>query len=181
MQKDTIVQFIGYITALEPDAFAASWDAIAGRHIGQQAQSLLQQSGAKARYKYLSLHQGTSDSFPIGLASKKRSDGVAEHAVKLVSFGGYTAQASVGGKENKNGAKVMAFVGHEENDLDFYHQTGLHQSVTVYEAYYESCAYSHVLEYIVAPANSAALVQHLKNRHGNEVAAYIDCPIPVVL
>jgi hypothetical protein len=182
MKKDTIVQFVGYITALDADAFAASWAQFAGPYTRHNIKTTLQQqAGTKARYKYISQHLAElSSEGPEAFVGKKRSDHLPVHTVKPVPVGGYIPQEATG-KSNKKGVKVVAFVGHEENDFEFYRQSGLHLSVTVYQAYYQSCTYACVFEYTVDPSNCEALVRYLKARPGNEVAAYIDCPVPAIL
>jgi hypothetical protein len=182
MKKDTLVQLIGFITTLEQDDFTANWELFAGRFIRHDVKTSLQRNaGPKARYKYISWHQWAQDDLQPAFAKKKRSESFPEHMVKLVEFGSYMAEQPNISTGHKGLTKVLAFVGEEGNDVDFYTQAGLQQSVNVYQAYYQSCTYASVYEYWVEPKNCEALIQHLKTKHGNEVAAYVDCPVPAVL
>jgi hypothetical protein len=181
MKKDSLVQFIGFITALEQDDFTANWELFAGRFIRSDVKTTLQRNASpKARYKYISWHEGVQEDLPA-FTKKKRSENFPEHMVKLVEFGSYVADGPHQPKAPKGLNRVFAFVGEESNDAEFYTQPGLQQSVNVYQAYYQSCTYASVYEYWVTAENCDALVQHLKTRHGNEVASYVDCPVPVAL
>lgn len=181
MKKDSLVQFIGFITNLEQDDFTANWELFAGRFIRSDVKTTLQRNASpKARYKYISWHEGIQEDMPA-FAKKKRSESFPEHMVKLVEFGSYVADQPHQHKAQNGLSRVFAFVGEESNDADFYTQTGLQQFVNVYQAYYQSCTYASVYEYWVSAENRDALVQHLKTRHGNEVAAYVDCPVPIAL
>jgi hypothetical protein len=184
MKKDTIVQFVGFITTLEFDDFITRWDSFAKRFTKKNVKTtILELAGSKSRYKYLSQHQWPQEDFQPAFMEKKRSESFPEHTVKSVQFGGYNlfAQTSNGKAAGKGLVKVMAFISQNENDIDFYRNLDGFSSLTIYQAYYESCTYGYVIEYLAEEKNAAALVEQLKTRHGNEVAAYKDCPVPVAV
>jgi hypothetical protein len=184
MKKDIIVQFVGFITTLEFDDFITRWDSFAKRFTKKNVKTtILELNGAKSRYKYLSQHQWPQEDFQPAFMEKKRSESFPEHTVKSVQFGGYSlfAQTGSGKATDKGLVKVMAFISQNENDVDFYKNLDAVRSLTIYQAYYESCSYSYVMEYLAEEAGAPALIEQLKARHGNEVAAYKDCPVPVAV
>lgn len=180
MEKDSLVQFVGFITALEQKNFTANWELFAGRFIRSDVKTTLQQNiHPKSRYKYIAWHEGAQQHLQPAFAKQKRSENFPEHMVKLVDFGSYEAAQPHQHKGQKGLCRVVAFVNEESNDADFYTQAGLQQFVNVYQAYYQSCTFASVYEYWVAPEQCNSFIQHLKTRQGNEVVSCVDCPIPV--
>jgi hypothetical protein len=181
MKKDTIVQFVGFITTLEFDDFIARWELFAKRFMKNNVKTtILEQSATKPRFKYISQHQWAQDDFQPSFMEKKRSESFPEHTVKSVQFGGYSllAQAAAGKAAAKGLVKIMAFISQSENDIEFYRNLEGVSNITIYQAYYESCTYGYVIEYLAEEKNAAKLVEQLKARHGNEAAVYKDCPVP---
>lgn len=183
MKKDTIVQFVGFITTLEFEDFMAKWEFFAKRFMKNNVKTtILEQSAPKSRFKYISQHQWPQEDFQPAFMEKKRSESFPEHTVKLVQFGGYTPLQVQSGKATEKGLmKVMAFISQNENDIEFYSKLEGFRHLNIYQAYYESCTYGYVMEYFAEEQQAAELIQQLKARHGNEVAAYKDCPVPVAL
>jgi hypothetical protein len=178
MKKDTIVQFVCFITNLEFAPFAAKWEQFTKPFMKKNVEIILQQQTAKkARFKYISQHQWPQEDFQFAFMDKKGFESFPEYAVKVVQTGGYTPM-QIGTKNNgENGyVKVMAFISHNENDLDFYKELKLYKYLNIYQAYFESCTYAYVLEYFLKEEQVPELMEQLKTRNGTEAAAYEECP-----
>ena len=74
--------------------------------------------------------------------------------------------------------KVMAFISHNETDINFYSQVSLYRHLNIYQAYYESCTYGHILEFFTPETDAHELVEQLKTRAGIDVALYRECLVP---
>ena len=72
---------------------------------------------------------------------------------------------------------VIAFVSHNEIDIDFYRQLcGFHQ-LDIYEAYYESYSYGYILKFYVPEAGADELLLQLQHRIGTETGIYKECAV----
>jgi hypothetical protein len=180
MKKDSIIQFTCFGTQMELDEFMPKWESYAKKFMPGTCTGLLQDAGAKSRYKYVSQHEHTQNSDRLPIAKGRNEDHFAEPKVKVLQCGGYTILQAVNSRVNKDSCtKIMAFVSHSENDIDFYRQL-LPSSVNIFEAYYESCTYSYILEYFVPEIQAEDILQQLKSRHGVEVSVYKECLVPAL-
>ena len=158
MKKNSIIQFVCFITDLELDEFIPKWERYADRLKNHHPETTLQQAEHKAKYRFISQH------FP-------------EHNVKVVQIGGYTLLEKEKRKhiENNNSIKLIAFISHDENEIDFYKQLPSYCELKIYQPYYESCSYGYVLEYFVPETDADELVKQLKQRKGVELGVYKEC------
>jgi len=161
MKKDKVVQFVCFVTNLKIDEFMGIWESYAKR-LGAAGEVMLQETASvkgKNKFRYVFMKGRNEDDFP-------------EHNGKVINAGGYSAvQMQCHHNDIKNDVKVMAFLDHRETDLDFFYQQTF-RHLNIYEAYYESCTYSYILEYFVQEADAALLVEQLKTRAGIEAAVY---------
>ena len=107
----------------------------------------------------------------------KLSEHFPEHNVKVVQIGGYTLLQTENRKHiAKNDlTKLIAFISHDENEIDFYTQLPFYNRLNIYQPYYESCSYGHVLEFFVPEMDAAELVRQIKQRRGAETGIYKEC------
>jgi hypothetical protein len=179
MKKNTIVQFVCFITQLDFDEFVPKWDNYAKKIMTDPGATVLQEAGSKGKYKYVSQHGYSEDNIRFAFTKGKSSDHFAEQKVKVLQAGGYTPLQTGSTYHDENtDVKVLAFVSHSDNDLDFYRQLATRRSLNIYEAYYESCTYGYILEYYIPESNAADLLQQLKTRSGIEVAVYRESMVP---
>jgi hypothetical protein len=179
MKKNTIVQFVCFITQLEFDDFVTKWDHYAKKFMTDPGATILQEAGSKSRYKYVSQHEYREDNIRFAFMKGRSSDHFAEQKVKVLQAGGY-APLQTGNTYNDENTdvKILAFVSHSDNDIEFYRQLATRRSLNIYEAYYESCTYGHIMEYFIPESNAGELLQQLKTRPGIEVAVYKECMVP---
>lgn len=181
MKKDTISQFVCFITNLEFDEFVSKWEPYAKRFINKYVETTLQQQfETKGRFKYISQHEWPQEDFQFAfMEGRKGSEHFPEHNVKVVQAGGYTLiQNECRHNEINENVKIMAFISHRENDIGFYKQLSLYRHLNIYQAYYESCTYAYIMEFFAEETQVAELTQQLKTRAGIEIAIYRECLVP---
>lgn len=180
MKKDSIIYFVGFITDSEFDEFIAKWDFYA-KQVSSSHQSVVlqQEPEAKTRFKYVSYHKLKNDSISFSFMKGRSSEHFAEQKVKVVNMGGYTVvQAGNTHPEENSDSRLMAFISHNENDIDFYRQLLPFRQINIYQAYYENCTYGYIVEFFPAEKDSADLLLQLKTRPGVEVSLYKESLAP---
>ncbi len=181
MKKDTIYQFVCFVTALGPDDFAPQWEKFAKRlKVSKADAPLVQQtSGSKNRFRYISTHEWSEQDIQFSFMTNKKVEHFPEHSVRVVQIGGYVPfQIKKKHNEDENDVKVMAFIGHNENDLDFYTQLPQAKHLNIFQAFYENCTFAYIMEFFVSESDAAELLQILKQRSGVEVGIYKECLVP---
>jgi len=178
MSKDTIVQFVCFITNLETEEFAPKWEQYAKRLMTKKDEAALQQQVTenKNKFRFISRHEWPDRDFKFSFMNDRKSSHFPEHNVRVVEIGGYITNP---GKkrivEEEGECKLIAFLGHNENDIDFYRQLPFFRHLTIHQAFYESCTYGYVLEFFVPETDSEELLAQLKQRPGVETGIYKEC------
>ncbi len=183
MIKDTIVQFVCFVTNLKLDEFAPKWERYAEKLIHKKSEPVLQQHAAetKTKFRYVSQHEWPDRDFHFIFTNEKRSEHFPEHNVRVLQAGGYIPLHLKKRNSEKDGdIKLIAFISHDENDLDFYRQLPLYRHLNIHQAYYESCTYGYVLEFFVPEDAADELLLQLKQRSGVEAGIYKECLVPHV-
>lgn len=183
MKKDTIVQFVGFITNLDPDAFAPKWEGYAQKLMNKKHELVLQQqvSDAKSKFKYLCRHEWKESDFHFSFMNEKLSEYFPENNVKVIQAGGYIplqpAKINTG---DDSCISLVAFISHNDNDVAFYRSLPFYRYLNIHQAYYESCLYGYVMEFYVDEKNAGELLMQLKQRPGVETGIYRECLVPQV-
>ena len=176
MKKDIIVQFVGFVTSLKLNEFIPKWEGFAQKLKGKNTESFLQQHAGetKNKFKYISQHEWNDADFDFTFMNERKSDHFPDHNVRVIQAGGYVPVQIQRKRNKENGdIKIVAFIGHDEREMNFYSDlNGLYSSLNIYQAYYESCLYSHVMEFFVKESNFAELLNQLKLRPGVETGVY---------
>jgi hypothetical protein len=177
MKKTTIVQFVCFITDLDLDEFTPKWERYAKRLASHNPETTLQQAEGKSKFNYISRHEWVEGDFHFSFMNQKHSEHFPEHNVKVVQVGGYTLLQSEKKQKTANSEllKVMVFVSHDENEIDFYCQLPYYHQLNIYQPYYESCSYGYVMEFFVPEAHADDLLRLLKHRKGVEAGMYKEC------
>ena len=109
----------------------------------------------------------------------RETEHFAGQKVKVVQAGGFMPLEQPAAKRsNGNGSKVIAFLSHNENDIDSYRIISGINAHQVYQAYYESCLYGYIIEYTCAPASVTELLTELNARPGCDASNYKGCLVP---
>ena len=179
MIKDPVIQFVCFVTKLEPDQFIAEWEPYAKKlHPKKQEPNLLELVGtAKNKFRYVSQHQWHGADFNFAFMNKSRTENFPEHNIKVVQVGGYILTSGKKYAEKDGDVKMIAFLSHNETDIDFYRRLPRFQHLDIYQAYYESCTYGYILEFCVAEADADELLGQLQQRHGVESGIYKECSV----
>lgn len=177
MKKDTIVQFVCFVTDLDINDFGTKWESFAKPFLSKNADITLEERTGRSRFRYVSRIEWPQGDAVATFMDKKRIEGFPEHTVKMMQAGGYTP-LKIQQKNNEEGlTKVIAFVSHNENDIAFYSSLPA-KFTNSYQAYYESCSYAYVFEYFVDESEVESLTASLKTRHGIEVGAFKESMVP---
>ena len=183
MKKDTIYQFVCFITNLELDEFAPKWEHYAKRLMNKKTEPALQQlvNGTKNRYRFISQHAWPDQDFQFSFMDERRSEHFPEHNARVVQIGGYISlQPDRGQIEEDTDVKLIAYISHSETDIDFYRKLPLFHHLNIYQAFYESCSFGYVMEFFVPEKDADALLLQLKQRSGVETGIYRECFVPQV-
>lgn len=180
MIKDTIVQFVCFITKLGPDQFISEWEPFAKRlQHKRQEPCLLELTGeTKNKFRFISKHEWPDRDFHFSFLGEKKSEHFSEHTVRVMQVGGY--RLLIDRKrytEQDADVKLVAFVSHNENDIDAYRRLPYFHHLDIYQAFYESCAYGYILEFYIAEANANELLLQLQQRPGVDAAIYKECAV----
>ncbi len=181
MKKDAIIQFVCFVTTLGEDEFAPQWEKFAKKLKRNSDPDLQQQTSAtKNRFRFISRHEWTEQDIQFSFMNNKRAEHFPEHSVRVVQIGGYIPFLikKKNNIEEDGFVKLMAFIGHNENDIDFYSQLPQARHSNIYQAFYENCTYGYVMEFFIAEKESAELLALLKQRSGVDVGIYKECLVP---
>ena len=180
MKKNTIVQFVCFVTNLDLDQFGVKWEHYSKAFMaGTDNMSLqrAQDTNNRHKYKYISQHECSTENFRFDFMKERTSEHFPEHTAKVVQAGGFMpVQVQCRHVEDKDDVKIIAFIDGPETDFSFYHRQ-TYRHLNIYEAYYESCAYSYIMEFIIQESEAAALVKELKVRPGVEAVIYKECSV----
>lgn len=176
MNKDHIIQFVGFTTQLSLEEFSTSWETFAKTVATVPGDMILQQeTGLKGKYRYVSQHECRKQDFSFKFMKGRTSEHFPDKKVKVVQTGGYIpVEIGCRHHDENTDARIIAFISHDDADINFYRSLSYHY-INIYQAYYENCAYGYILEFFTAEANATELIQELKKRTGIEVAAYREC------
>ena len=178
MKKSTIVQFVCFVTNLEPDDFAPKWERYAKKLMEHNPETTLQQQvQTKSKYNYISQHEWQDRDFHFSFMNDRRSEHFPEHNVKVVQIGGYTLLQTERRKhiDTSDSTKLIAFISHEEYDIDYYRALPLYSKLNIYQPYYESCLYGYVIEFFVPEIDADDLAKQIKERKGVDLGIYKEC------
>ncbi len=181
MIKDTIVQFVCFLTNLELDEFSPEWERYGDQLKDKKAEPVLLQqvSVNKNKFRYVSAHVWPERDFHFTFINERPSKYFPENKVRILQAGGYKPIQIEKRKSTFNADnRILAFISHNETDITFYQQLPLYSSLNIFQAYYESCTYGFILEFFVPEINVMDLLQELKKRDGLETGIFRECLVP---
>ncbi len=175
MTKDTIVQYVCFITNLSLDEFLPEWERYARRMKAENCAVTLyrQVPDTKSRFLYFSRHEWADSDTNQKFFENRKSEHFPEHIVKVVQAGGYLRLPPIKRKQPAAGdITLVAFVGHNDPDIEFYQELTPYSQLTIHQAYFESCSYGHILEFNVPFREANDMVSQLKPRTTVETGLY---------
>ena len=176
MKKDTIVQFVSFETAVSTDEFRAQWKEYNKLVPGQTEFSLQQEVEGKNLSRYLSQHMFDEDDIQFTFKKERRSAHSHEIEMRIKEAGGYSVlQLECDHETGANHSKVFVFLS-AFPDLQLYKELLSYQYLNIYQAYYESCTYSYILEFFVENRHVPQLIEQLKiHNRITEIGVYKEC------
>ena len=180
MTKDSIVQFVCFITNIIPDEFVNGWERFARKSTTTKAEPILLQptDDRKNKFRYVAMQEWKSEDFQSAFLNEKKADHYPEMTVRVVQAGGYFPLEYHKKLMTGSDSRLMAFISHDEYDIDFYRQLPFYTNLNIYQAFYESCMYGYVMEFIVPDTASDELLLQLKQRNGVDAGIYKECLVP---
>lgn len=175
-----IIHFIGFATRLEAEQFIPAWEQYAKKEMfRKKAPVLLQQEQTgRNKFSFLSLHSWPEKETHFSFTKSDKAGYFHEMPVQVVHIGGYQLLDESHSRVNPDtDSRLFVLAGHNENDPAFYQALPFEFHLNSYQAYYESCNYGFIFEYIAAEQELEAIFQHLKSRAGTERILYKECLI----
>jgi hypothetical protein len=177
MRQDTLFQFVGFETTVNLDDFTSQWENFARRFFKKDIHSitLQQQVKSKNRFRYMSINEWPQDNFRFSFMDGRGSDYFPDHRVKVVQAGGYAPIHLECESHTQEEMKILLML-HEDqvNHTDFLKMP--YHFLNIYQAYYQSCLYSHIVELFVSDGQDIELYDCLKKRFPHSDAGmYREC------
>lgn len=178
MTSNTIVQFECFETTLELDAFVQSWEVYAKKFVDHDVDVTLHQriSGVN-KFKYVSRHEWPEESFQFTFMKGRISAFFSEGNVKVVQAGGYSPiQAECLHDVENTYRKLLIFLPESDTSVEDYKALSFHRYLNIYQSYFESCQYGHILEFFIDSVQVPHFLEWLKvNKPGVETGLYREC------
>ena len=176
MKKDTIVQFVSFETTVATNEFKAQWEEYNKLVAGKQQVTLQQEIDGKNLNRYLSQHRFEEDDIQFSFRKERRSAHSHEIEMRIKEAGGYSPlQLECDHESAANDCKVFVFLT-TAPELGLYKELLSYQYLNIYQAYYESCAYTYILEFFVENKHLSHLIEQLKlHNRISEIGIYKEC------
>jgi hypothetical protein len=176
MKKDTIVQFVSFETSVTTEEFRSQWEEYNKLVTGEQEVTLQQEVDGKGLFRYLSQHRFHNNDTQFTFKKGRRSAHTPEIEMRIKEAGGYTVLQLENEHETAaNECKVFVFLS-TTPELKIYKELLSYQYLNIYQAYYESCTYSYILEFFADNRHAAQLIEQLKlHNRITEIGVYKEC------
>ncbi len=176
MKQAPIVQFNCFSTQLDQHAFMHHWDHYAETETIHDLLLLKLSAETKGRFQYISRQRWEQKA-----AERKPARHFQEATIKMVSAGGYAlSDTHQRRKEPGSSIRLLAFLNINEIDIEPYVLSPLYTKLNVYQAWYESCLFSYVLDFNVPASCVEELKQLLQTSRGVEIGIYKECLVAVM-
>jgi len=172
METDEKVQFVCFETTLNKEQFAKRWEQY-GRSLNSNVDVTLQQSEKNGMFSYIAQHHLASGELEFKFSNEGRTSRIVQVPIKTMLAGGYSiVQANRLNSTTGNESKVFIFLTNPQADLTMYKKLFAAGNLNIYQAYYENCVYSYILEYYVKTKDAAALLAQLKEYNIADAGIY---------
>lgn len=181
MIKEPIIQFVCFVTSLNPEQFIPEWERHAKKLAIKKNEAVLQTltNQTKNKFRFISQHNWSGRDTAFSFMENRKSENFPELPVKVIHAGGYiTIQAEQKKAPAEGTVKLIAFISHNENDIEEYRSLSMYSSLNIHQAYYESCLYGYILEFFVPEAQVTELIAVLKQHNGIEIGVYEEALLP---
>ncbi|HEV8083158.1 MAG TPA: hypothetical protein VGP55_08165 [Chitinophagaceae bacterium] len=181
MSADKKVQFVCFETTLDKEPFIKRWEQYT-RSLHSNVGVTLQQSEKNGVFRYIAQHRFSSGELQFVFSKEPRTSRLAQVHIKTMQAGGYTIlQAERLHDTLGNERKIFVFLTDPNVDLNIYKELFTPVKLNIYEAYYENCKYSYILEYFVKTKDAPALLEKLNLYDSVEDGTYKECTLAKTL
>lgn len=176
MAEDRIVQFVSFETTMPTDEFRTQWKEYNKLVSGKQEVTLQQELDGKSLSHYLSQHRFEENDLSFNFQKERRSPRGQEIELRIKEAGGYlVVQLECDHETTSDSCKVFVFLSNSP-ELENYKQLLSYQYLNIYQAYYENCSYSFILEFFVENSQVPGLVEQLKLHNlAAKIGIYKEC------
>ena len=123
-------------------------------------------------FRYIAQHRFATQELQFDFSNEPRSR-IVHVPIKTWQAGGYSIlQAERLNDSVHNESKIFVFLTDSIVDLDIYRQLLSRGSLNIYEAYYENCRYTYILEYFVETKNAVNVKEELERFRVSDVGIY---------
>jgi len=183
MTTPMIVQFVGFATSLDTDAFASDWENYTEK-LKKSATAITlykQKNKLKKGFDFITKIEWPQNDFDSTLANGQKPGRFSENKSRAVPLGGYlVAEEQKRSIVSNNETIIIALVANNETDIDKYSQLPLYSEAIIYQAFYENCSNGFIIEYTVSEDDADALLHHLSKLPGVDASIYRECLQPQV-
>ena len=171
-----IMQFVSFETTVATNEFRAQWEEYNRQVPGKQDFTLQQEVDGKNLYRYLSQHRFHEDDIQFTFKKTRRSAHNPEIEMRVKELGGYSAlQLECDHETAANDCKIFVFLS-SAPELKLYKELLSYRYLNIYQAYYESSAYTYILEFFADNTEAAQLIEQLKlHNRVSEIGVYKEC------
>jgi len=177
---NTIIQFECFETSMHVDNFITSWEYYAKKLLDNHVDvTLHERFSGGCKFKFISRHKWPEDSFAFSFMQKRRSGFFDEGSVKITQAGGYAPiQVEKESDEKNIYWKIILLLPMAQANIEEFQKLPFHLYLNIYQSYFESCRYSHILEFFLDEQMSELFLQWLKtNKHNEEAGLYRECMV----
>ncbi|TMI92790.1 MAG: hypothetical protein E6H06_13145 [Bacteroidetes bacterium] len=177
MKENIIVQFVEFETTLDSEAFIPKWEQYK-ESIDDNRHVVLQQHVLKnGKFKYISQHKCSSNEFQFAFNKERKASKAREAEIRKRLAGGYSVlQLETIGETKADESKILVFILDARTDLDSFRQFCVHGKLNIYQAYYENCKFTYILEFFVKNEYAADVLQQLRILTSfDEAGIYKEC------
>jgi hypothetical protein len=176
MEKDAIIQFVSFETMIDTDEFRTQWEESNKLVTGKSSATLQQEVDGKNLHRYLSQHRFDYDGTLFTFKKEKRSAQDPGIEIRVKDMGGYsTLQLECDHETTAGDYKIFIFL-NTDPDLTLYKEFLSYHYLNIYQAYYESSAYTYILEFFADNNQLSPLIEQLKlHNRISEIGIYKEC------
>ena len=171
MKSDDRVQFVCFETALDKDEFLKRWEQYT-HSLNSNVDVTLHQSENNGTFRYIAQHRFATHELQFNFSNERRSR-IVHVPIKTSQAGGYSIlQTERLDNSAHNENKIFVFLTDSIVDFDIFKQLSAPGNLNMYQAYYENCRYSYILEYFVETKNTANVQEKLKQFSIADIGIY---------
>jgi len=176
MSTGTIVRFVTFETTEAANEFRAKWEESNKLMAGRSSVTLQQKIDEKNLHHYLSQYRSHEDDIEFTFKKQRRSAHDPEMEMRVTEVGGYsTLQLECDHEAAADDCKIFVFL-NKDPELKLYRELLSYHHLNIYQAYYESSAYTYILEFFVDDKEVPSFVDQLKLYNKvSEISVYKEC------